>query len=647
MGEDSTSWLEAAPAAVVLLLLVFVPGWVALRLLGLRGLAALTVAPVLSVTTIALTAVGASLLGVRWGAIPLLGGSLLSWLAAAALARLLRSAPAPAPGPVAPTLLAVGIAAAQLLVVMVPLTGAATASPQQPDTIFHLGTIQWMLDRGDISSLEAGGFTTLSGEGFYPAAFHGVAATLTQLTGQPIVVSTSLLAFVAAGVSWPLGCLLLARLVLGPSLAVSLAVGLTSGAFTAFPLWLMGYGVLWPNLLGYALLPAVLGCLVAAVARGPAAVIDRPRASVLLATTVPGLALAHPNALIALVVFGYPVVAERLLATAWRHRRERPSVAAWAASALVSGTLLLLAIGAVLTRGAVGMRGSNEPGPETSLGKAVNEALFHAPRGAPHLRVLGVLVLAGVVAVVWRHRDQLWVAVTFVLTAVLFVAVMAVDSPRTRLLTWPWYNNAPRIAALVVLPAVLAAAAALVAVAARLDRVRAARGGPGWWPAFVGPVVLLVLTGGYVDQHRRVMRPYFPTSSSRAYDSGEQLDGLRLIGERIPKGSVVAANPWNGASYLYLVSGHRLLFPTEQARWPTDRALLAQRLNEAGRSDEVCAAARRERVQYVITGGQPVGDATNAPTRYAGVDGVAASAAFRQIAAHGPYRLYQLVGCAA
>ena len=79
--------------------------------------------------------------------------------------------------------------------------------------------------------------------------------TVAQLTHAPIVVSASSVALVTAGLIWPLGCIFLARTVFGPSRTVTYAAAFGSVAFSAFPFWLMGYGVLWANLLGQALLP--------------------------------------------------------------------------------------------------------------------------------------------------------------------------------------------------------------------------------------------------------------------------------------------------------------------------------------------------------------------------------------------------------
>ena len=125
--------------------------------------------------------------------------------------------------------------------------------------------------------------------------------------------------------------------------------------------------------------------------------------------------------------------------------------------------------------------------------------------------------------------------------------------------------------------------------------------------------------------------------------SERELDSLRSLAQEIPRAAVVAANPWNGGPWLYLVSGRSMLFPTEKTIVPGDRALLAKRLDDAGTSAAVCAAARRQGVQYAITGGRSFG---GGGWRYPGVDRVGSSAAFREIVSVGPYTLYRLSRCA-
>jgi hypothetical protein len=575
------------------------------------------------------------------------------------------------------------VAAVGLAVAFLPVAGRPSSFPQQPDTVFHLSTVQWMLDRHDISVLHAAGYVYGSPR-FYPAGFHDVVVSVLQLCGAvgiggatPVVGST-MVALATAAIGWPLGCLLLARVVLGPGLALMLATGVTATAFSAFPLWLMGYGVLWPNLLGYALMPAALACLAVAVRpphlcptqtaveasgsglSGAKRLEWSKPAWVLLAVGLPGIALAHPNALISVAVLGLLVVLDAVLTRAWAWRRTRPAHAVGLLAAALVGTALVAAGYALVTQHMTAMRVSNPPGPEMSLRTALEQAVLGSPRGAPPLHVLGVIVLLGALVLLVRGRGRRWVVAALLLTAGLYVMVVGIDSETTRWFTWPWYNNPPRLAALLVLPGVLCAATALAlpATALRWWSGRRSAGSPtsgtkakaGVAAVAVGLAVLVpagfvVATRGYVDQHRDIIDRYWHPAASRSWASTGELAALRELATHIGPRDVTAANPWNGGTYLYLVSGRELLIPTEKVRGVEDRSLLADRLDEVGTDAAVCAAVERHQVRFVITGGWPAGGG-GASEQYPGIDAVPTSDAFARVATAGPYTLWRLTSCA-
>jgi hypothetical protein len=157
---------------------------------------------------------------------------------------------------------------------------------------------------------------------------------------------------------------------------------------------------------------------------------------------------------------------------------------------------------------------------------------------------------------------------------------------------------------------------------------------------------VLLTQGLYTGQHREVLGPYFhPTEEVDSFVTPQELTALRTLAARVPAGAVVAENPWNGGSYMYLVSGRRMLFPSEKSMRPGDPQLLARRLDDAGSDPAVCRAAQSQRVRFALTGGTPATKGRS-PLQYRGIDAVGSSPAFRQVAEAAPYRLYELVGCA-
>ncbi|MBM6400989.1 DUF6541 family protein [Phycicoccus sonneratiae] len=641
ISPDVQSWSGAAPVLLATLALLLLPGGVALRLARADRVVVLGAAGPLTVGVLTLAGVLSSVAGLAWSPLVLVVVTLLAWGAGAAVGRARRSVPPPATAPTPWALVAgSGVAAVLAAWPLLTVTGAADALPQQPDTIFHLETIRAMVEQHDVSTLHAQSFVRPDQTGFYPAAFHAVAATVVQLTGCDVAVAAGSLAVVSAALLWPAAMTHLATTVLGRRDAVALLAPVVSVAFTAFPTWLAGYGVLWPNLLGQALLPAAL-----AVGLGLLRSPRSPAGWVLLVLLVGGLGAAHPNAVAGLAVLGGAALGWTLVVLAVRAPRPgHRLLAAAAAVVLVAGGGAAWYLGGRL---APSMRESNPPGPEMSWRSGLVDVLFSAPRSSPALWVTGALVLLGLVLALRRARTA-WVPLAWLVVGALYLAVAVVDSPRTRLLTWPWFNNSPRLAVLLVVPMALLVTAALVALAGAGRRVAREDGRRGLVrAAAVGAAFLLVTLGANASARAEVLRPYFPADDRATWVSRAELRALDDLGADLPAGAVVAANPWRGGSYLGLLHDVRMLFPNEKTL-PTDpvQQLLGRRLDEAASDPEVCAAATRLDVGWAITGGEPASSSRGATRPYEGVDGVDGAQGWERVRTAGPYTLYRFAGCA-
>lgn len=644
MGLGSTTWLEALPVVLVAAVLLVVPGALGARITGLRWPTALAVGPLLGTTTIALAGAAAAMAGVSWGALPLAAGVLLLIGACALVGRLLRSRPEAADdGSLWSLLAGTALSAVVVALVVLPVSGRPTRFPQSPDTIFHLGTIQWMLERGDVSTLHAGGFAASGTGGFYPAAFHAVAATVAQLTGSTPVVAASATSLVLAAVVWPLGLMLLARRVLGTGWWPTLAASLAAVAFSGFPFWMEGYGVLWPNLYGQALLPGVLALLVVVV-DGPV----RARSALVVIGALPGLAAAHPSALIAFFLLGTLVGVAGLVRGAWRLRRKDTRAAVGLVGAALAVLLMAGVSWVAATRVSTAMRASNGPGPEMSVHDGLIDAAFFAPRDLLPVWGVGLTVAVGGLVLLVR-RSQLWLVLAHGGVLALYLAITLVDTPHTRWFTWPWYNNSPRLGALMVLTGAVLAAAALTGVTelvVAVIRHRRPRTHPA--PAIAALVAIAFVAGTAglgMHSHRQALRPFFVTSGRGAWVSESNLDALRTLGAQVPAGDVVAANPWRGGTYLYLTSDRSLLFPTEKSWTEGDRELLGLDLDRAAEDPAVCAAARRLGVSHVLVGGASKTGSAFQKRRYAGIDDVPKAAGFTEVGKAGDYTLYRLDAC--
>lgn len=684
----TTSWAGTVPVFLVTLLVLFLPGLLAARLLRLSLLASAAVAPLFSTACLAGAGIVYGLLGVRWGIPALVGAVMVLWLVAWAVdlakGSLTRSRPCRTdPSSDRGSVQAVGwrhelrsttfrsVAAGTLLAFAVvcfsalPEVSTPEAIPQHPDAIFHLGADQWMLESGSISSLTVAQFVSPELNTFYPAAFHGFTATISMLTGVSVVVATSVFVLVVVGIVWPVGCIWLALTLIGDRPVVAVGTGIMSVAFTGFPYLLMGYGVLWPNLFGQTLLPAtlvVLLCVVHPAGSTPPVHPGRLVSSGVLAVAVVALALAHPSTVIAFGVLAALILLAGAVAFAARHLHDHPvrasaGLVVWVALVVVGGTALTLAR-------PVSMVSAARYGPEDTGAFAWTSMLLFAPGKEQPLWALAIVTGTGAVAILVRHPSARWVVPALGFFLALYWLNVAVDTTWVRYLTWPWYNNAFRLQAVAVLPAVISASAGLLVAADLLARTPlfalarvAEAGGNGsslrdrlgsrLRPGVVVSVLFVLVTGGvYVRQHRHVLHTYFHPPAEESWVSDQELAALYHLATYLPTDAVVAANPWNGATYLYVVSGRRLLVPTEKAAMNSDQKLLSKHLNRVGTDPAVCAAAERQHVAWAITGGQPYAYAGDRVQQFAGIDLVGSSPAWRRVASAPPYTLYERVACA-
>ena len=316
-----SSWWDTLAAFAVLLVALFAPGWLVVRALGARGLEAVAVSPAVSVGVIAAWATIAQRLGIGWNwlvlAVVTAVTAGLGWLAVHAVGghdpvltprRRLLGRPDPH------VVVAIGLGVVIALVTILPSIGRPDELVDSPDAVYHLNRIRLFLDSGNFSIVHPT---------FYPNGFHAWIATGLQSGAAPVLPGTNVATVILAAVVWPVGVVTLVRHALGTSRIITYAAGLASAAFVSFPTILLGWGVLWPNLMGTALTPGALAIMLQA-ARSTKGRLRRGQ-WLGFAAAVPGLALIQPNSLVALVLFALVwFVAARLRAGPSATPRGRP-----------------------------------------------------------------------------------------------------------------------------------------------------------------------------------------------------------------------------------------------------------------------------------------------------------------------------------
>jgi hypothetical protein len=638
------AWLAVVPALIVTLVLVFVPGLIALYGVGMRGLALAAFAPVVSVAMIAVAAIGLGLVGLPWSPLSLGAVLLVLVVVALLLGRFLgrpSAEPSRQAGDAARWLLPAGLAVGIVLGLwrLIAYVQDPAGISQTNDAVFHMNAIRFILDTANASSLHVS--AVIGGSGFYPAAWHAVVSTVVAITGTQIALAANAFTLVIGAVIWPLGLAWLTRCITG-SRRIAAVAAVLSPVLQLFPLLMFQWGVLFPNALSVAMLPAAVAVVMSLhVWYGT----ERPvaswvRGALLMVVAVAALALAQPAAL---PVWG-------LICTVWftdlmlRVRRS-PSLPA----RIVIAVAVWLLLGVMWYALAQGTGGSHWPPFQGKL-ESLMVAVLNGQLRIPFAWGVSTLMLIGLVIAAITPALR-WLAVSWLGMTALYVLVASVGMPIVRdLLLAPWYADPYRLAAfapVVVIPlAALGLDRVVGLITAQLPRAATIRGWAGVGVATLGvllvvllrPVPMPAFLEGTFDAESRYL------TAADTYLSTDERALLESLGEHVEAGARVIANPSTGAGFGYMLSGvdvyPRTWSPPRTAAWN----LIAERLRDAGEDPEVCVALKSfGDPLYVLD----FGPGEDAPGRFLmpGMTDFAGRPGFELVTERGDVSLWRITAC--
>lgn len=652
-------WTGAWAPFFFALLILSVPGAAVAVAAGLRSMSALALAPLMSISVLSASAVAAPFLGLRWGLVTVVLGTVL----AAGATFLLRSLLAKRAGwksaavrwsyALTPAT-ALGIAAGSAVIFyrLARIFGSPDFVSQTADNVFHLNAVRYIIESGSASSLTVGAAAG-SAPSFYPAAWHGIAALIAETSGASIPAAVACLNLVIGAVVWPLSMWFFCRTIFGNSTSMNMGFAVLISSFSAFPYLLVDWGVLYPNYLGMAAVPAIAGLGLLLCRNGflfSRQGIMLPWLSLL---GLAGISLSHPNSVITLIVILVPYLLFRALrgsvfASISNRRMQRPRLKLVASA----GLAVTVVVAWVILRPFPFTSFNVTWQPYQSSAQALGEAFLttHSGRGAAW--ATGCLLIVGLWLAL-SHRGHRWLVGSFLFWTLLMVAVTAwPPSVGRAFLTGGWFDDYKRIAAglvLVALPLALLAFIALYRILAmytgRMRRSTPTLEIAASLALLAAPVFFVAHTGAIRDAAIAAKSNY----SLRAGSPIMSVDEFQLYKELptvMPDDGVIAGNPWDGSAWAYFVSGKHVLFPHVLAAMDDDEALIAKSLNEAASNPEVCAAARRLNVEYAINSDELIylpGNPNN--QAYPGLTGLDKAPGFQLISEVGANRLYRLVAC--
>lgn len=656
------SWWNALPAFAVALLITFGPGGVLAYFMGARRLPLLCLAPLLTVGIIGVAGITAGAVDLRWNLLPLLlttaGASAAAW----SLRRFVLKAKVAAQEPTpfrAWAGAATGMALGAFLTArrLAEVIGSPENFAQRFDNVFHLNAIRYILETGNASSLTLGGMSGGEGGGaIYPSAWHSTAALIAQLSASDVVVAENVFNIIIGAVVWPAALIFLVHQIVGQRPVALALTGVFAAGFTAFPISIMDFGPLYPNILSYALLPAALALVIGLCRVGFDKREDRNMLWMALAVAVPALALSQTNGLLSLVAFSLPLglwVAGREL-LGLRGRKLRPMQPLIIIGATVAGLLVFALVWRVL-RPLVEYDGW---APFTSQTGAVGEVILNAPIGRPVAWAVSILALIGLQRLLRNSRD-LWIVLCWLVPVILYITTASAPKGFWRmLLTGGWYQDSYRLAALLpIFTVVLASIGSLflwdafkVPVVHMLGRVArsvkihprvAAQATAAF--VFIMAVVLSTQWGTMGGITQEAKKAYVMDAQAPIVDS-EELALIQRLPSNVPEDAVIAVNPWNGGSLAYALSGRKVTAYHMFSSDDDGLLLIDQEIGSASAGSDACRIASERKIEYILDFGSNYLANSAAAARFPGVVDVTSPTA-KVVDSEGHARLLKVTSC--
>lgn len=543
------------------------------------------------------------------------------------------------------TLVGCSVSSIYLVMQLMKIIGHPEAFSQSYDNIFHLNAIRWIFDSGDASSFHLGGMITPDGSpAFYPASWHGFSALLFSFFGGMPTVSANVATIIIAGFLWPLSVCALATVLLPQKPFFAASTTVVSSAVISYPGLMLKWGILYPNMLGYAILPGFLAILILSMQS-----VERAQykdfaflvPSVVL--TGIGLAFAHPNAITAAAVLVTPLALVMFMRAFSLNGRSRKLSLAFSA---VSFIFCMLIWWKVRPDSA-----NSTWGPTLTDGHAFGEFLTNSYNQNSSQWLLFLFIAIGSIAI-FRHKRMRGFVISWFLVGFLYIVVSSwqVDSSVRMFLTGPWYNDKYRIAALSALPAVIVGGYGLYIF---IDSVvcRVVKKMPFIFVRVAVPFVLLMVgslaLNGSESLNKANMSAHreFTILSDSLLLTSDEMKVLDVLPDYVRSDEKVLVDPWEGGALAYAFDDISVTLRHSLSSYSDSYDALYLHLNDLSNNPEVCEEIHESKVYWYIDFEDTLEIGKQWQEAYTGLVGVEETRYLQAVYTSGDVGLYRIVGC--
>lgn len=514
-----------------------------------------------------------------------------------------------------------------VLIIFISNLSSPEAVLQEFDNIHHLGVLRTFLDTGQWSFLDVSAYggidediRAINAGGFYPAAWHVVAAMLSSSLHVSNACAANATNALFAALVFPAGMFAMLRL-LFKGRVIPLVFGVfLSFAFAAFPWKFLIWGPLFPNLASFALLPGVIFCFLL-VFEEDISKRTRAIAIVLFAIGTITLAITQTNAVFTMAVFLIPFVVVQaskipICILKKKGRQVKGTELGSYALRILAGTIAIICIGLIwlacyklpFLQDVV----THVWAPIYTRSEAIEHALLLSFNETQPQYMLGILVIVGIACTLF-HRKYLWMSFSYASMIFIFLVCSSSSGSIKQLLGGFWYTDTMRLAASAALfgiPLACLALSWIVEFPMKLIKKKPIGNAVSLIAAFVSLYLIfapatplseaLGTKGAVAFMGNRVVGMYGP--AAHVYTEEEQ--GFVERAMEITGDSLILNVPDDGSAFAYGMDGLNVFYRYTGVYGLEDETsesrIIREGLDDISLNDEVARAVDAIGAEYVI-----------------------------------------------
>ncbi|MEC4175703.1 DUF6541 family protein [Adlercreutzia sp. R7] len=673
------TWIGSFAGAVALVVLLYLPGFLALAGSRLPKPNVAACAPLVSVAIYELLAIILGKLGILCSWWLLFGGALLVAAAVLVCTRVFarrsgsRGQSSAVRG-VSTDWLSLGayLACGVLFagVFFVKNLDGPSAFLQLYDNVFHLAVLQSFAETGFWSTLSVDNYGALDAVGpfnstsqFYPAGWHLLGAMIVDCLGLTTTQAANVVNGTLIAIVFPASMFMLMTTLFPESKVVVRFGALVVMGFAPFPWKFLIWGPLFPNLASMAIAPAVASLFILATRLG---VSWRDRVAPATAFLVGcfSIAIMQPNAVFTMGVFLAPYCVGMAYHGAKKHGWGGKR-ALLAACGCALGVLLVWVLAFVLPplQDVIWY----ERSAACSKVQAVANVAFLSLSNFSAQLVFAVAVGGGALLLLFK-RKKLWLLASYALMAVIYCFGISSEGFLQHFLAGFWYSDAPRVAANMVFCVVPLAAVFLAWLVSKLQSVaRRAYSKMSSRAIAVSLVCLVFVMGVFSPGFRLIGFGDVGSAFTEVTDIAraqytlrngvldqEECDFVKKAMTLIGEDEVVINSPHDGSVFAASTQGLDALYRSingyRAGSEKSESSLIRGKLNEIATNDDVRKAVREFDVKYVLQLDHGEADAasphifTYDANHWRGINAITdETPGFEVVLSEGDMRLYRIV----